>query len=336
MVRWGLKSGTVLALLEDILDEEQDPDQYDKFKQAWDAKRLESAVKGMEQEDKQALKSWAQKMIGPTKHFTRMMQGISEYDMSHYNCIPLYLRKDGKTVYLRLPQDYEGQFLSNIAAKVMRQEITGPKGALKALSQHYPYQLNPFLKSPYQWMQYFLMGTNPVDSWTGHQVLSRQEATAGGKYAAVPMAKHTWDQLGGRVIYEPAWGRLETDRTAFEEFLHAQPGKILGTFLKISDQGITEQIYNEIDEIRKQRAVESLEQEQAYIKLANGEVMDLQDILWIAMDKQHERHDKIIDMLTRKSGNAYERALRNAQTKEEKFAVIKVMLKNNYIQKPLE
>ena len=325
MMRWGVRGGVALAIMQWLIDggdDEAAPEQ------------LQGAVNKLSDKQKEELKTWASKSIGSVRQLQRMYQGLSKYDMANYNIIPLYLREDGKTVYLRIPQDYEGQFISNLASRIMDKKLVGPKGALNALTQMNPYNLNPFIEQPKMWFDYFALGKSPVDGWTGETILTEQEKEAGGLYAAKRLARHTWDQIGGPVVYEPAWGRLETDRGPWEEFLSIMPGKVLGTFVKISDRGIAESIYEKIDQVRKQKAIESLEKKQAYIKLANGELKSLDEIALILTDDPAIQQQKLIRLLTQKSGNVYAKALANSNTKAEIMAILETMLETNYVQVP--
>ena len=43
------------------------------------------------------------------------MDGISDYDLSNYDVIPLGLDANGKSVYIRLPVDEMGRMLSRIS-----------------------------------------------------------------------------------------------------------------------------------------------------------------------------------------------------------------------------
>lgn len=344
LLRHGFKAGTILYLMEYILNEE-DPDndkQMSMIERTFKGEertrlsKTDERLAELDARQRGKLREFISKNIGAVKHLTRMYKGIPAYQMENWQCFPLYLREDGKTVYLRIPQDYEGMYISRLTSDLVKREFTGPEGMIQSFAQWSPYNLNELIKQPKMWIEYFGMGKTPIDGWTGQPILSRQEELAGGKYAAGRLAKHSWSQIGGRLIYEPAWDKLETDRTAWEEFLNSQPGKILGSWIKITDKGLTEEFYNRVEKQRKIKAIESLEKKDAYIKLANGEMISGEEALLILSDSSSQRQEKLIDQLTRKSGNAYARMLRSANTKKEKAIALELMLEHNFRQKPVE
>jgi hypothetical protein len=56
------------------------------------------------------------------------------------------------------------------------------------------------------------------------------------------MGKHAWKSVGGSVLYNPSTNELVKDETGIEKLLQTFPLNTLGTFLKISDQGLADNL----------------------------------------------------------------------------------------------
>jgi hypothetical protein len=107
-------------------------------------------------------------------------------------------------------------------------------------------------------LNYYLQGHNPVDTWRGIPVLSRQEYEAGGKFAAAALGKYAYNELGGPIVYRMAnsYERLNDD--AISRALRAAPLNVFGSFIKITDQGYREDIRDIQQQITRKKARESL------------------------------------------------------------------------------
>lgn len=286
-----------------------------------------AAMEGMVSDDGngEALKRTAKKA-------QRMVRGISEYDLSHYNCIPLYLRKDGKSVYLRIPEDYEGQFFGTLAYKIMSGKFFDNDGLLNAISSGNPYQMHPLLTELGHLTTYYLNSNNPVDDYRGTPILTSQEMKVGGKPAAARLLKHSWSGLGGNIIYRPAWDALETKRDEWEKFLTSFPGNLLGTFVKVSDRGITEEINAEFKALDKAKAEVSIDLRKVEIKFANGEVVTADEIAKFAQQPNRQVGKNIQNLMLKATGRVYMKALASAPSAEKTAIIIRKMLEDNFIQ----
>jgi hypothetical protein len=86
--------------------------------------------------------------MASVKNLQRVVNGIPEYDKAMYSVVPLYVNKDGKSVYLRLPNDYEGQFFGALAHKILvSRKFTGHDGVVNLVAEQVPYKINPALKA---------------------------------------------------------------------------------------------------------------------------------------------------------------------------------------------
>ena len=187
----------------------------------------------------------------------KIIGGISEYDKRSYTIIPLGLNKNGKSVYLRIPEDYEGQIFGAIAWDIANGKLTGPGGALDVAGQMQPYQLHPLISVGIDLYQYYIQGINPLDEYRGRQIIPNTEFQAGGAAASKEMLRHTWEELGGTIIYNPG-GPAQYADTTFEKLLQYPPLNILGAFLKVSDYGHQEKEYEQERKAQKTKARERL------------------------------------------------------------------------------
>ena len=193
--------------------------------------------------------------------YKRIIAGIPEYDKAQYGIVPVGLNSKGKSIYVRLPQDYEGQFFGALAWAAYKRQFFGKRGILHEAVEQIPWsptKLNPMLKVAYDLFQYYGLDINPMDEWRGRQVIGDLAFQAKGLPAAKDLAKHVWKELGGSVLYNPGTGELVRVKNFMEKILQTFPGTIVGTFLKISDQGIADRLRDVSGEVRREKASETL------------------------------------------------------------------------------
>jgi hypothetical protein len=267
----------------------------------------------------------------------RIIDGMSEYDKSNYTSIPLGLDKNGKSIYLRIPEDYEGQFWSALAWKLAHGRVMGKGGAVNLTAEQVPWsptKLNPYLKVGGDLLDYYGYGNNPTDEWRGRPVLTDLEFEAGGTAAASGLAKHSWRELGGTVLYDPARNELVKTKTPVEEILRSFPGNILGAFLKISDQGIADRLRDVRQEVRQEKAAGTLDVQGRIQKSINAAVKakgkpdrgdmrqlyrELRSEGKVSRDvSETEFQSRYFRWAARVPGNPYLEAIINAQSNTEK------------------
>lgn len=174
-------------------------------------------------------------MAGPDE-LKQIIEGISEYDKRSYNVIPLGMTEKGKSVYLRIPQDYEGQFWGALFWNLAQGKILGMGGAIDTIGEQNPYSLNPLIQAGSDLYQYFVRGVNPQDDFRGRTVIPYYIFKEGGWPATREILQHEWKNLGGSIFYNPDGAWKYCDTTA-EKLLQIFPFNVLGTFLKITDYG---------------------------------------------------------------------------------------------------
>lgn len=267
------------------------------------------------------------------KTLQRVIEGIPEYDRANYTIIPLGLTDKGKSAYLRIPEDYEGQFWGALAHKLMTKRFSGHEGISNLILEQSPYKPNPYITVMSKLMTYYIKGQNPEDEYRGNKIMSDTTHTAGGLKAHEAMLKSTWKELGLKLIYEPAWDGLEKSEAVYEKALKTFPLNTLGTFIRFSDQGITEKIERELGRGRKTKAKQSIESNEAFIELVNGTKLTQNQILLIVSKKEHVLKDKILSLLGRKYGDAYFRQLtRTDLSNDEKIMIMNLMLSDKQKQ----
>jgi diguanylate cyclase (GGDEF)-like protein len=204
---------------------------------------------------------------------------IPEHDKMMYDCVPLWMTDEGKAVYLALPKDYEGQIFGTIGyllgKAVMDDQTTATdtaKEIYKVVEQQKPYSLHALLGVFADWAQY-AKGENPED-WKGYKVVPRRVFETGDmtyiKESFPYMARHTWRSLGGGVIYKPGYDNVAQDRKMYEKVLSTPPFNALGTFVRFSDRGLTEEINKRLSNYREEKAAKWLTADQKMKALLDG------------------------------------------------------------------
>jgi len=112
--------------------------------------------------------------------------------------VPIGLNQQGKSIYLRIPEDYEGQFWGGLAWELMRGRVTGKEGAISLTAEQSPYRLHPLLEVSSDLFQYYVRGINPLDEYRGGLCCrirySEQEA---------PKPISRWASMRGGILVEP-------------------------------------------------------------------------------------------------------------------------------------
>lgn len=208
--------------------------------------------------------------------FEETYRYVSSYDLDNYEIVPLAwvdktgtirhigsenLRQDKrgwKVMYARLPMDQSEQLIHGLSMKVMRAG-KAPEGydylnALTFASGELPTG-NPIWNSVLNLGLYYFAGVNPVDLRTGRPILTDDVAAARDRRAAVDLSKWTANQ------YASIIGRFQSERmdreapSNVEKFLKL-PGisNLAGRFVKVSDQGIYDEVARTEGKITQQDA----------------------------------------------------------------------------------
>lgn len=184
---------------------------------------------------------------------------IPNYDKRTYTIIPIGYDKNGKAVYVRMPEDYEGQFFGSLAWDVAHGRFGGKDGAIGMVAGQSPYKFHPLIQVGADVFQYYVNGINPVDEFRGRTVIPETVFRAGGLESSKAMAKHVWRNLGGSIVYEPTFNEFTPPKTVSERVLRTFPLNTIGTFIKVSDQGLSEKLMEATSEIREKQSQRTLE-----------------------------------------------------------------------------
>ena len=203
---------------------------------------------------------------------------IPQYFLDNYDVIPLGTEPGGddgeeKVIFLTLPQDDVGRFLRRAMMQGMDllREATGDdtrRGSWEqAASELFDTtrgelvpNLNPILDMLGRWSQ-FAGGLNPYDSYFGQPIVPRTDWEAGGWYAARRMLAWTVNKFGvlstaaypftGPLVGQPFGGEQGEDSTV-EVAVRSVPG--INRLLRISDRGLSEQEWADLENEERERA----------------------------------------------------------------------------------
>lgn len=197
-----------------------------------------------------------------------MLEDVSEYDKTNYIIIPLGKDQNNKTMYVRVPQDETGRFVSGMFWKAMS-IAKDPKKALSLDSylQVLSYtggqlpSASPVIESVQQTAQ-FIAGQNPYDSFRGRQVLTDDQQQAGGMARLKPFAFYIFEQMGGGIfvkLYSTEQQTVPREKTLGEKIITAPAvSNIIGRWVKVSNYGQTEKIRSKVNELRSEQARERI------------------------------------------------------------------------------
>ena len=163
--------------------------------------------------------------------------GISEYDKTNYNAVPIGLTQGGemgsRTHYLRGGRDEASRVLSGMTYKLTRLLAGSSPEEVTDLLDFGAGQMptvNPAVQIPIKWAQ-ATTGKNPTDPFRGRPIMSRTEHGAGGVNRIKPMFKWTMKQTG--MANFVGWN--EHAETTTEMVMSAIPG--IKSIYKVSDYG---------------------------------------------------------------------------------------------------
>jgi C-terminal domain on Strawberry notch homologue/P-loop containing NTP hydrolase pore-1 len=191
--------------------------------------------------------------------FKELFDGISDYNKTKKLTIPVGTVAGGefgkKVAAITIPEDDTARFIGGIITH-----------GINALAQRNPQELhgiidlgmnelpsyNPIWNVPFKWTQ-LAAGQNPVDDFTGHQIIPDRNFSAGGLNAVEPMLGWTLRQSGllNFYKYDPQAG------LTWQAQLPAMPG--INRFLTITDQGYREQQRAAQTDVEAQRNMQFLQ-----------------------------------------------------------------------------
>lgn len=203
-----------------------------------------------------------------------LIEGVSSYDMTNYMVIPMGRDENGKTIYMRIPQDEGGRFVSAIFWKMLT-AFDNDKNAWQDMSEALSFlggqvpSTTPTITNVSAIAQY-LYGQNPYDTFRARNVLSDDQFKAGPKYSIKPFAGWLFNQMGGGIFYRFYNEGTPREKTKTEKLINLPVlGNILGRFVRVSDYGKTEKlnlIKKEVESGQAQRRIDENKAIGEYIK----------------------------------------------------------------------
>lgn len=193
-----------------------------------------------------------------------IMEGISEYDKSNYLIVPFSIDENGKSVYLRIPQDETSRTMGALFWKAFNmgsneQSFAQDLQDVFSLAAGQIPTVNPTITILSATKQ-FLAGENPYDYFRGRNIISDTEFEAGGKYALKPFLEWVWNAAGGGVFYRSINSFQAPETKTWIQKVTDAPllSNIVGRWIKTSDYGIYEKNQQILKNERRDSARESL------------------------------------------------------------------------------
>ncbi len=257
----------------------------------------------------------------------KIMEGVSEYDLTNYHVIPIGLTPSGRSVYIRIPQDEFGRLVGGIVWKTLGLTSEGKKRVPTELFDFMSGQIptyNPLLQVVADTGAY-MTGHVPYDYFRYRSAYPELVGKAGGTRELKAFAKYMSNKVGGGIVHRFSTDNPHEIEIEIEKWI-AIPGlsNILGRWIKVSDYGISEKIRKEVIEpIRAEDAEKTLKARDAIRKMIQGKAEEVTDAERDAMfEKLPDMQDlTVLKLINRRYGNAILDALLTAQGPEEQMRV---------------
>lgn len=255
---------------------------------------------------------------------------IGSYDKINYTIIPLGWSENNKAVYLRIPQDEPGRILGGILWKTLT-DLKSPKDALSVFdytANQLP-GINPALSIIGDTIYFFAAGKNPYDAFRGKFAVPEPIFKAKDHRSIVAFAKYLSNKSGLGVVYKFDTDNIDKIKSKLEEMLgYPVTSDIVGRFIKVSDSGLYESLMEPVEDLRTEKARESLDLSEAYVNLIN----DIPLSKWneeqkaaLAREVQEspaQFRRKLHKFKNLKYGSTLLKMLMSAQNNEERLAII--------------
>ena len=207
----------------------------------------------------------------------KMMADASEYDRTNYIVIPIGEDENGKTLYLRIPQDETGRTIGGIFWKMLNL-AKSDQSVFKSITDLLSFtggqlpSLAPTIEGISAISQ-FLAGQNPYDFFRGRNVIPEEQYKAGGVEAAKPFIAWLFNQMGGGIFMKFNVGEYTPRQKSEWQKIIELPiiSNLAGRFLRVSDYGEYESLMKQLNQLQGAEASERLKEDRIinnYIKKA--------------------------------------------------------------------
>jgi hypothetical protein len=261
-----------------------------------------------------------------------VLDGASEYDKANYHIIPLGLTPQGKSVYMRVPIDETGRMMGGTIWKMLS---IGDDKAITDLMDYMAGQaptLNPAFGNIADIAAYS-MDINPHDPFKDRRAVPDAIFEVGGKRSHIEFLKYIYGKSGGNIVYKFKYDDVDKIKTELEEILgYPITSNIVGRFIKVTDQGIREDVQKDIADIRQMKAKLTLDAKDAAYKMIRGDKLTNED--WLAMARKPGALDRnMLIAISKKTGAMWAEAMLRAQGDEEKIAIFNQFMKREKLLK---
>jgi hypothetical protein len=253
-----------------------------------------------------------------------VMEGVSEHDMTSYHIIPLALTEDGRSVYLRIPQDEFGRLMGGIMFKLVKAAMGQNKWGLE-LADYMQGQIPSMspLGGAILDVGLYTTGHVPYDFFRGRPAYSELVGKAGGTREFKEFTKYMSNKMGGGIVHRFSTSDKHEIETEIEKWIDI-PGlsNVIGRWVKVSDYGVTEKYRKEEGQPYEQQwAEEILLARDCIRKMITGKAEKVTDKEKMAFFKRFPdmQADTVIKLLARRYSSAGMNIMLSARTKEEQM-----------------
>jgi hypothetical protein len=168
--------------------------------------------------------------------------------MRNYLVVPLGKDENGKTIYLRLPQDQTLQFAGGMLWELFKVNPLATRGkaepwqaflqSMGQLGGEVP-SVNPLFQAVADLYDYALAKKNPHDAWRHRPAIRPSLFEADTWETDLAFFKYLWNNVGGGAIHRwPSSYAYEREQGSLEKVL-SMPGlsNTVGRLLRVSDYG---------------------------------------------------------------------------------------------------
>ena len=191
-------------------------------------------------------------------------KAIPDYDKTNYHIIPMGRSENGIPIYLRFPLDFTGQIFGALFWKftgaLQKKDLEEMKEIPAIVYGGLPYSsINPVPMVGSNWMQYLVFDNNPYDYFYGEHVISQKAFKARDHRALLELTWHSFNMLGGGMIYKRPSIYDPDPVTPFEKMLRAPVvGPAMQRLVKVSDAGIRQEARKQTDKEERIKSRNSL------------------------------------------------------------------------------
>lgn len=272
--------------------------------------------------------------------YATFFNGVSDYDEKNYIIIPLGYTDSGKPIYFRIPQDETARVMNGFMGMALDSAFgkgdTGITNFMQALNGDVSPSLNPvfgFLSDSLS----FAQGHNPINSFTGQYALNDDVWKAQNIDTKKEALKYMWNTYGGSSIYRFKSDDINEITSELEDFL-AMPiaGQMVGTFIKVGDHPVKQDIYRDYEILERDRARDTLLFKSAMKKMlgpdAENEKLTKQEIIVVGKRANYLRNNRtLLDNIAKRTGGTeLLQMLLSARTSEKQIIAIQRI--NDFMQ----